>query len=511
MIPRYRTWLDSTSDLFVDASHEDLFPVSLDAAHYQRYTTGGIAKLSTFGPPSISEYESLAQVLFNTSEAGYVYGVLKAPWKPADILRPLTLSLGAFTIQPGEDYFTASPANASIQSSTLVQIQEEDADLVVDDSHSYEVEGSMDASATMQCLPDNSVPFNSTLHAAIPLLNFSSSLTQPEAKGQLTNADAQRLRRLPLARPCENVDRSGQCETGFLDLYFVDIAESHKFGVVYAYSGVHYEGDQTTFGKIWLTPCTFELVWLPSTLQFSWSATSSRKPSSKPNDSPRIATPNRDWLDLVNPTVSANTSAFKYISQIKFVQWDNVDLIEDLFETQFLISTMLAVALSRTAKSNISNTASLDSLGPNDTSIRIREYRSGYGWGPDTAGICIPLAILIAYCTIATGHTVWSLWTGTSTTAWDTISEALALALMSPSPTEMKNTSTGIKTAQVFEHRVHVAATGTSGDGGNTPADGSLVDMLEPKDLVLLFPSNEQLRVSNLRVNTVYGEKIDNT
>jgi hypothetical protein len=96
-------------------------------------------------------------------------------------------------------------------------------------------------------------------------------------------------------------------------------------------------------------------------------------------------------------------------------------------------------------------------------------------------------------------HVVYSLWTGISSTAWDSISEAVALALNSPSPIEMKNTSAGIQTShQVFEHRVLRIAVMNDGEtpldlDGSLPGYGGTTEWTTEVGVDIFFPSDEKL------------------
>lgn len=120
-----------------------------------------------------------------------------------------------------------------------------------------------------------------------------------------------------------------------------------------------------------------------------------------------------------------------------------------------------------------------------------------------TLWLSISLAILLAYCIITIGHITYTVWTGISSTAWDSVPEVVALALNSPPRKEMENTCAGIKTAQVFEHRIHIAAIECNEEqGGSTNADRTVTN---ERTLAMLFSSVRGLASSDVKISNAYG------
>lgn len=126
-------------------------------------------------------------------------------------------------------------------------------------------------------------------------------------------------------------------------------------------------------------------------------------------------------------------------------------------------------------------------------------FRYGFGYGTEIASVRISLAVLMLYCLIALLHTGFTIYTGRISTAWDLISEFVALAMGSRRPTELSNTSARIERAHVFKHRVCIAATA----GVDTAQSVASCEGFEPtgKHLEPIFPSTEVANFSKVRTD----------
>lgn len=117
----------------------------------------------------------------------------------------------------------------------------------------------------------------------------------------------------------------------------------------------------------------------------------------------------------------------------------------------------------------------------------------GFGYGANVAPVQISLVILFLYCVVTISHIAWSVGTGISSSAWDSISEIVALAINSRPAQELQNTCAGIQGMDVFKKRVRVAGTDfKSCEGGSM-------------HLELLFASGDGSHADNIVANEKYG------
>lgn len=80
----------------------------------------------------------------------------------------------------------------------------------------------------------------------------------------------------------------------------------------------------------------------------------------------------------------------------------------------------------------------------------------GYAWNMDGTAIKIAVPILIIYCLYATSYVVYTIVTGHSSRAWDTIASITALAFNSRPSKVLENTSVRISQTDTFRNLVSV-------------------------------------------------------
>lgn len=81
----------------------------------------------------------------------------------------------------------------------------------------------------------------------------------------------------------------------------------------------------------------------------------------------------------------------------------------------------------------------------------------GYGYGPNILAVKLSLAVLFAYCLVTLAHIAYSIWTGVSSSSWDSLPEIVALAIDSPAAGELNNTGAGVETIKAYRHSVRIA------------------------------------------------------
>ena len=273
------------------------------------------------------------------------------------------------------------------------------------------------------------------------------------------------------------------------NIFFVDFDED-TIGIIHTMV-------RSKSNDISVTPCTFELGWFPSNLH--WEEGTKRRvfsqgPPVGSTANLRKAKPNQPWLSRVNPRLtSRNGTLFNQLSRLG----------PSMILPSVSVSALLTIALSNT----------LPSIQPEDFAIPgspmslynesiartfplqfpLQYTVPGFSYGANNSTVQISLVILFFYCTVTIFHIVWSIGTGVSSSAWDSISEIVALAINSRPAYELQNTCSGIRGMDVFKHRVRVAST----DFQSTE-NGSM-------HLELIFPSGDGAHVDKIMTNETYG------
>lgn len=441
------------------------------------------------------------QVSFNTGS-----------WSPSNAPIPLTLSTQT---DLGSNQGTISVVS-SVQALSLLLPSSSSLQYIersLASSLTLETDGCLDAYSHVQCYVNHSVLWNIT--EPQPALSFSTLSNQPDVTDYITDAEHDIL--------LKNIITS---KGSYSDLFFVDLPFLNATGVVWAQSALFvyaYGGPLPNPYDLLLTPCTLELGWQPSTLRYDGQGVTSHGSRGLDDSKVRHAHANKDWLAATNPFLpDINMTAVNYLSQ--FI--NNINPSSGLQ----IISTLAAVTLSATSSAWVTGTTPPEfsyvfsggfsilwdfALSPDlnvQRSLPIHfsqtMYRSGYGYGPNAFAVKVSLGILIVYCIVAVAHIVYSIITGTSSAAWDSISEIVALALNSRHAPELQNTCAGIQSAHVFAHRVRIASTnGTISretDNGQSSVEGAASEA-GGRHLELLFPSQSIHVVSGVRPNVKYG------
>lgn len=92
----------------------------------------------------------------------------------------------------------------------------------------------------------------------------------------------------------------------------------------------------------------------------------------------------------------------------------------------------------------------------NWTSFRVESSLEGYAYNTLTSPPKIAIAIMMVYCVLVLGHTIYSGITGISSNCWDTIAEVTALAINSTPTAALRNTCAGISELHIFKLPVRI-------------------------------------------------------
>lgn len=82
----------------------------------------------------------------------------------------------------------------------------------------------------------------------------------------------------------------------------------------------------------------------------------------------------------------------------------------------------------------------------------------GFGYGNHSTSVCLSIAVLCFYCVVTVLYLACMLFTGRSSTAWNSSIELVALALQSNRPDHLRNVSVGIDYLSTFNEGVGIRA-----------------------------------------------------
>lgn len=102
------------------------------------------------------------------------------------------------------------------------------------------------------------------------------------------------------------------------------------------------------------------------------------------------------------------------------------------------------------------NNAGQDKTGPAAMKLTYKASVVGYAWNMDGTAIKIAVPILLIYCIYAISYIAYTIVTGHSSRAWDTIASLTALAFNSQPSKVLKNTSVRISETDTFRNLVSV-------------------------------------------------------
>ncbi|KAL8796431.1 MAG: hypothetical protein Q9182_007385 [Xanthomendoza sp. 2 TL-2023] len=129
----------------------------------------------------------------------------------------------------------------------------------------------------------------------------------------------------------------------------------------------------------------------------------------------------------------------------------------------------------------------------NWTSFVVKSSLEGYAYNTLTTPPKLAIAIMIIYCVLVVGHTLYSGITGISSNCWDTIAEVTALAINSTPTTALRNTCAGISELHIFKLPVRILVSrDEEGEG-------------EHLELVFGKVDDESANARTIKPNTTYG------
>jgi len=86
----------------------------------------------------------------------------------------------------------------------------------------------------------------------------------------------------------------------------------------------------------------------------------------------------------------------------------------------------------------------------------VRKYRTGYGYANWDSTVILSLVVLLLYCLVTVCYIVFTLVSGTCSTAWDSTSALVALALQSRKPDHLGHISVDVQSMATFREPVKI-------------------------------------------------------
>jgi hypothetical protein len=121
------------------------------------------------------------------------------------------------------------------------------------------------------------------------------------------------------------------------------------------------------------------------------------------------------------------------------------------------LAELLAISISAVPKS--STTRAKDVQGDKDrykSSFKFITIVNGYGYGNISTSIRLAMAVMTTYCVVSVAYVAYILITGSTSTAWNSGIELVALALQSKKPDHLGNSGVGIDSIKTYQEGVGI-------------------------------------------------------
>ncbi|KAF2716060.1 hypothetical protein K431DRAFT_350613 [Polychaeton citri CBS 116435] len=529
MIPRYRSWPDDSFVVGVNMTADELFPTNLTSALVGGPQCGHPnANSSTHTSPRVSvkpcpwhsDSQGLISLLSLSRSMPMQEGVIDSSgignltWNvpvPAFLERRPRISDSTLTFSYKLSYFNF---NAGYSATTSVQ----NLGLLSYFGFFSRWQSATEVRDAVSEVVSASHPVWWNLTEQTPPLDFGSG--QPTLIDFLSEDDKKSIR-AGLGQKSESDGVS------YNSVFFVELQDNNTGGVVMASSNSSQASEATASG-VWLTTFTFQLGWIPTQWQQeTYPILTSNVTKPGVTSVPYKAHMSQDWLDTVNPYLdSFNKTAFNFFLSDPLtcttISKGSSEVCQDESEVGWFrlraahsISTLLTATLSRMTPSpngcigwgqfGRGSHEIIDCFRINDDitnsalQFTLKSTHTGYGYGSEILTVQLSLAVLILYSTVATIHVIYCIWSGTSSTAWDSIADIAALCLNSRCTPELQNTCAGIRSSRTYEHQVRIVAATSSG------SDDNGIEQSGANHLELLFPSGNGGAVSRVQPNHEYG------
>lgn len=241
----------------------------------------------------------------------------------------------------------------------------------------------------------------------------------------------------------------------------------------------------------------------------------------------------QSWLDLLNPTIPAAENATQNTTVFNALVRASGIMSNDTITLASIISTMLANGVSRTGfYANLTGTVATDSMSNEEDSLRLSDrwlkssdvltidpsregeytmfkkdtFVVGYSFKMRGTPSILAVIVLLAYCALALGYTVYTILIGVSADNWSSAMDITALAMNSPPSEAFRNTGAGITGMGVYGTQAKVRVLSGKTEPGDSDYENVHDEGEERLALILDEGASESRSdVGLVRKNREYG------
>lgn len=222
--------------------------------------------------------------------------------------------------------------------------------------------------------------------------------------------------------------------------------EPGSSSLVGIFAQTRYSLDEQSRGETKVYTCRLQCYWKSAVATLTYSVAT--------NDSALETNFSQGW-DLTHPekerSIVVRITEDSPVSTAYFHQ-----LINPIFansDYSLVTALMFAEAISRVPFTpDMNQTRSPEK----PVAYEYTQVLSGYGYGSATTFHTLSMAVLTTYCTVVVVYLAYTLITGSTSTAWNSPIELVALALQSKKPDHLGHTSVGIDSIKTFQESVGI-------------------------------------------------------
>jgi hypothetical protein len=102
------------------------------------------------------------------------------------------------------------------------------------------------------------------------------------------------------------------------------------------------------------------------------------------------------------------------------------------------------------------STSPTPNLSSNEATLNFSAIQYGYGYASRSTSVYLSMTVMIVYCVIAISYIFYMIVTGSTSTAWNSGAELVALALQSRKPDYLGHTGVGIDSIKTYGEGVGI-------------------------------------------------------
>jgi hypothetical protein len=144
------------------------------------------------------------------------------------------------------------------------------------------------------------------------------------------------------------------------------------------------------------------------------------------------------------------------ISRLNSARFANMILSSTNSKSSLGLAVSLATVISETSWQLDWVIPSLDREANQPTQYVITKASHGYGYGTSSTSRRLSLAVIMAYCIVTVAYITYMLASGHTSTAWNSATELIVLALQSRHTEHLSYTSVGISSMQTYREAIGI-------------------------------------------------------